>query len=152
MRACAHTVTMRPSSQLERTQEVEQEQGEVVGEKDNSWDVAMSLALAVVYPHDNDVKSEQLRDFSGKARAEEQDKQNSTLSPAFVTLKGEGRVKDREGQSGEVRGGIRSNREWQEGWGIGEEGGGVDEMGGFRYFCLHTRTAAGQLVSTICLT
>jgi len=139
-------------SQLEQNQEVEQEQGEVGGEKDNSWDVAMSLALAVVYPHNDDVKSEQRRDLSGKARAEEQDTQNSTLGPAFVALKGEGRVRDREGQSGEVRGGIRSNWEWEEGWGIGEEGGGVDEMGGFKYFCLHTRTAAGQLVSTICLT
>ena len=152
MRACAHTVTTRPLSQLERNQEVEQEQGEVGGEKDNSWDVAMSLALAVVYPHNDDVKSEQRRDLSGKARAEEQDTQNSTLGPAFVALKGEGRVRDREGQSGEVRGGIRSNWEWEEGWGIGEEGGGVDEMGGFKYFCLHTRTAAGQLVSTICWT
>ena len=159
-----YTVTLRPVTQLERKQKMEQEPEEVGSEKDDSWDAAMRLALAVVYPegfpHDDEVKPEELLKLSEKASAKYHDTRNIMLLAASVTMSGKGGVRERGVGTCGMREDMSRDKAWEEGGGAGKEprsppeGGdemgeeGGDEMWGYKYFCLHTRKAAGQLVST----
>jgi len=119
-----YTVTLRPVTQLERKQKMEQELEEVGSEKDDSWDAAMRLALAVVYPevflHDDEVEPEELLNLSRKASAECHDTRNIMQLAASVTMSGKEDVRERGVGTSGMREDMNRDKAWEEGGGQGK--------------------------------
>jgi len=97
---------------------MEEDQGEVRGERDDCYDTAMHWALAEIYPHDDNInndamlmseKVEQLRKFKSKMNTGEGGSRNSMRS----TVRGEGDASRPGVRTNEVGGGVEGDREWE---------------------------------------